>query len=77
DEDLEGYRCKFNCIDKTIKSEVMNMKFDELNQKNEYCNISDDEKRAIVGIDNHWWNESEIEIDQMLLTLRNDINGRS
>ncbi|CAG8825153.1 15632_t:CDS:2, partial [Racocetra persica] len=35
DEDPEGYRRKFDCIDKTIKSEVINMKFDELNQKNE------------------------------------------
>ncbi|CAG8830648.1 9212_t:CDS:1, partial [Racocetra persica] len=35
DKDLEGYRYKFDCIDKTIKSEVINMKFDELNQKNE------------------------------------------
>ncbi|CAG8792186.1 35224_t:CDS:2, partial [Racocetra persica] len=35
DKDLEGYRCKFDFIDKTVKSEVINMKFDELNQKNE------------------------------------------
>ncbi|CAG8806632.1 11557_t:CDS:1, partial [Racocetra fulgida] len=35
DEDLEGYRRKFDCIDKTVKSGVMNVKFDELNQKNE------------------------------------------
>ncbi|CAG8699489.1 27033_t:CDS:2, partial [Racocetra persica] len=35
DKDLEGYRRKFDCINKTVKSEVMNMKFDELNQKNE------------------------------------------
>ncbi|CAG8750783.1 36780_t:CDS:2, partial [Racocetra persica] len=116
DEDPEGYRCKFDCIDKTVKSEVINMKFDELNQKNEvkiriiskgshkkksfeyhkydviyditsayfsdnedskckinkkYYNVPDNEKRVI---DNHRWNESEIEIDQMFLILRNDID---
>ncbi|CAG8789688.1 36174_t:CDS:1, partial [Racocetra persica] len=42
----------------------------EINKK--YCNVPDDEKRTI---DNHRWDESEIKIDQILLTLRNDIDS--
>ncbi|CAG8756288.1 34328_t:CDS:2, partial [Racocetra persica] len=34
-KDLKDYRCKFECIDKTVKSSVIDVKFDKLNQKNE------------------------------------------
>ncbi|CAG8719053.1 23332_t:CDS:2, partial [Racocetra persica] len=74
-EDLKGYRHKFDCIDKTIKVNDNEDSKCEINKK--YCNVPDDEKRAIVGIDNHQWDELKIEIDQMLLTLRNNIDSGS